>query len=135
MDLSQSQDPWGPKVGVAGPVGVPEWGRPGLLVVATGCRSGSVARAVRRSSLVFYRLSALRSPAGYHGLSWVCVSRFRVGSGRARARRRPGYPGPVPDAGCRAGRFSVSPPRKPSKNHTTNPRDQKKIEKKNYKKK
>ena len=53
-----------------------------------------------------------------------------AGSPATRARCRPGYPGPVPDAGYRAGRFSVSSPRKPSKNHTTDPRDQKTIEKK-----
>ena len=53
-----------------------------------------------------------------------------AGSPAIRARCRPGYPGPVPDAGCRAGRFSVYFPRKNSKNYTTDPRDQKKIKKK-----
>ena len=86
VDLSQSQDPWGPKVGLAGPVGVPEWGRPGFRIIAAGRQSGLVAGAVRRSPFVLYPLSALRSLASYRGLSWVCVSRFRVGSGRGDFR-------------------------------------------------
>ena len=68
-------------------------------------------------------------------LGWVLAAAVPdPGAGSPATQARCRMPGPVPDAGCRAGRFSVSSPRKPSKNHTTNPRNQKKIEKINFKK-